>query len=370
MSTASDPFPITPTVHSPGPDHVLPRPCAAVSRGRWPRRGGPAPALAALLLAVVAACSTSAASPSPSSPVTITDDEGTSVTIGAQPARIVSLAPSVTETLFALGEGSRVVGVTASDDYPPQVKSLPQVATFTGVEAEKVVAARPDLVIGWKGITSAADIARLRSLGLTVMVLYAQTVDRVLADIALVGHATGADGAAGSLVSSLRSRIDGISAAAAAAPTHPRVFYELDATKAIYGLAPDDFTTDLIRHAGGDPITSGTPGVYTISIERLVSADPQVILLGDAAYGTTVSAVRSRPGWGGITAVRSGAVRPIDDIIVTRPGPRIADGLAALAEAIHPGLVLPPGSTSTPGSSGSGAGAEPGASAATSSTAP
>lgn len=298
------------------------------------------------------------ASAAPTFPLAITDDEGTSVTIASAPARIVSLAPSVTETLFALGEGTRVVGVTASDDYPPAAVSLPRVATYTGVEAEKVVAARPDLVFAWKGITSAADIAKLRSLGMPVLVLYAKTVDQVLADIGLVGRATAAGPAAAALVASLRARIDAITAAAAAAGNAPRVFYELDATKAIFGLAPDDFTADLIRRARGVPVTSGTPGVYSISLERLIAADPQVIVLGDASYGTTPAQVRARPGWGGIAAVRNGAIRPVDDVIVTRPGPRIADGLAALAEAIHPGIVLPPGSTSppvpaVPGASGS-----------------
>ncbi|MGC8633071.1 MAG: ABC transporter substrate-binding protein [Candidatus Limnocylindrales bacterium] len=277
----------------------------------------------------------------PTFPLTLTDDEGTTVTIPAAPARIVSLAPSVTETLFALGEGARVVGVTSSDDYPPAAKTLPQVATYTGVELEKLVAARPDLVIGWKGITSAVDIARIRSLNIPLLVLYAQSVPQVLRDIALVGEATGEASAGASLDATLTSEMTAVTAAARATGTDPRTFYELDATKTIYGPAPDDFTTDMIRRAGGDPITSGIAGVYSISLERLVAADPQVIVLGDANYGTTAAMVAARPGWSGMTAVRDHAVRPIDDVIVTRPGPRIIEGLEALAEAIHPGLALP-----------------------------
>lgn len=279
--------------------------------------------------------------PAPAFPLTITDDEGTSVTIPAPPQRIISLAPSITETLFALGEGARVVGVTTSDDYPAAVKTLPQVASYSGVELEKVVAQRPDLVIAWKGITSVADIAKLRSLDMPVVVLYATTVGKVLADIELVGEATGRTYAGQLLETALSERIGVIQQAAAVAGPAPRVFYEIDATKQIYGPAPDDFTADMIRLAGGDPITSGTAGVYAISLERLVASDPQVIVLGDATYGTTAAQVAARPGWGGMSAVKSGAIRPIDDTIVTRPGPRIVDGLAALAEAIHPGLVLP-----------------------------
>jgi len=278
--------------------------------------------------------------PAGSFPLTVRDDEGTSVTIPRAPERIVSLAPSVTETLFALGEGARIVGVTTSDDYPPAAKSLPQVASYSGVEMEKVVAARPDLVIAWKGITSVSDIARLRSLGYPVVVLYATTLPAVFADIALVGDATGQAGPATALAGQLSAEASAITAAVAVEP-RPRVFYELDATKSIYTPAPDDFTTDLIRRAGGAPITSGVAGVYSISLERLVAADPQVIVLGDASYGTTPSVVAARPGWAGMTAIRDHAVRPVDDTIVTRPGPRIVEGLAALAGAIHPGVALP-----------------------------
>jgi iron complex transport system substrate-binding protein len=278
--------------------------------------------------------------PAGSFPLTVRDDERTTVSIPRAPERIVSLAPSVTETLYALGEGTRIVGVTTSDDYPPAAKSLPQVASYSGVEMEKVVAARPDLVIAWKGITSVSDIARLRSLGYPVVVLYATTLPAVFADIVLVGDATGEVGPATALAGQLSAEASAITAAVAVEP-RPRVFYELDATKSIYTPAPDDFTTDLVRRAGGDPITSGVAGVYSISLERLVAADPQVIVLGDATYGTTASIVAARPGWAGMTAIRDHAVRPVDDTIVTRPGPRIVEGLAALARAIHPGLALP-----------------------------
>ena len=132
-----------------------------------------------------------------------------------------------------------------------------------------------------------------------------------------------------------------IAAAAAARPSHPRVFYELGDTPDLYGPSDDFFGVELIRLAGGIPITTGDPVSFTMPLERLVAADPEVIVLGDAAYGTTADAVAHRSGWEGLTAVRTGAIRPVDDTIVTRPGPRLADGLAALARAIDPGLQLP-----------------------------
>jgi iron complex transport system substrate-binding protein len=98
----------------------------------------------------------------------------------------------------------------------------------------------------------------------------------------------------------------------------------------------------MVALAGGDPITTTDPAVFSISVERLVDLDPEVIVVGDAQFGVCPEQVAARPGWGGMTAVREGAVRPVDDTIVTRPGPRLADGLAALALAIHPDAEIAP----------------------------
>ncbi len=287
----------------------------------------------------------------PTFPLAVRDDEATALTLPAEPQRIISLTPAVTETLYALGEGGKLVGGTDADDYPAAAKALPHVATFQGVIVEKVVALKPDLVIaGGNGFNPPADIARLRGLGIPVAVVYAGTVDAVLADIRLIGELSGAYPAAVALTQAMAARIAAVVAAAAVRPTHPRVFYELGAEPAIYGPADDSFVADLIRLAGGDPITTGDARSFTISLERLVAADPQVIVLGDANYGATAVAVARRPGWGGMTAVRVGAIRPVDDVIVTRPGPRLADGLAALAVAIDPTLSLPSASPSGVGS--------------------
>jgi iron complex transport system substrate-binding protein len=272
----------------------------------------------------------------------VNDDEGTAYTFRSAPQRIVSLSPAITETLFALGAGAKLVGGSEADDYPEEAKALPDVATFTGANIEAVVAAKPDVVIaGGNGLTPPADIEKLRSLGLPVVVVYAGSVEGVLRDIELLGTIADATPAATELVSSMRQRIDALAAAARASGSTPRVFYELDATKEIYGPAPDSFLTEMIELAGGEPITSGDPNLWAISLERLVEADPEVIILGDANYGMTPEAVASRPGWEGMTALRTKAVRGINDTVVTRPGPRIVEGLEALVKAIHPDIELP-----------------------------
>ena len=302
----------------------------------------PVATTAAPTVAATPAPSPSAALVQPSFPLTIRDDEGTRVTIPRKPARIVSLTPASTEELFALGEGSLLVGDTDSDDYPAAAKSLPHVATFQGVIMEQLVAAQPDLVIaGGDGFTHPADVAHMRSLGIPVVVIYAPTVPAVLADLRLVGEVSGQLPAAIAMTDAMQTRIDAIATLARAEPTHHTVFYEIGVGPGIYAPAEHSFVADMVELAGGTPITTGDPNSYTIALEKLVVADPQVIVLGDYDYGTTVADVLERPGWEHLTAVVSGAIRPVDDTIVTRPGPRLVDGLAALALAIDPDLVLP-----------------------------
>jgi iron complex transport system substrate-binding protein len=340
-------------------------PASVASPRRRPRR----PALAALLAVVslLAACSTpgtervsippdatgSAApvatgtpTPAPSAagfPVTLTDDEGTAVEIPAEPRRIVSLTPATTEILFAIGAGDRVVATTDFDDYPPEAVELPDVASFTAVDVEKIVGLEADLVIaGGNNFNDPQAIERLRSLGVPVVVTYAPDLDTVLRDIELVGRAAGRPAEAAELAAGMREEIDTI-AAAVADLDRPRVFYELDATQEIFTAADDSFLEEMIELAGGDPITTGSTTSFSIPLERLVAADPEVILLGDAAYGVTPETVAERPGWAEMTAVRESAIRPVDDIVITRPGPRLVEGFRQLTEAIHPDAELPAG---------------------------
>ena len=312
-----------------------------------PATAGPSPT------AVIAAAATGtplpaslAPSPSPSAsayPLSLKDDEGTAVTIPARPTRIVSLTPATTEILFAVGAGPRVKGVTDADDYPPAAKQITQVVKLGAVDVEKIVGLGADLVFaGGNSFNSPDSIAKLRSLGIPVVVVYAADVAGVLRDLELVTTAAGAGAAGASLVASLQSQVDTVVAAVAAAGApRPRVFYELDATKQVYTFADGIVQDDLIRMAGGDPITTGSSTVFSIPLEKLVVADPQLILLGDAAYGTTPAQVAARPGWSAMTAVKTGAIRAIDDTLVSRPGPRIGEALRALVLSIHPTLTLP-----------------------------
>lgn len=287
------------------------------------------------------------AAPSPtaaptSTGITLVDDEGTTIELPGVPQTIVSLTPATTEIVFALGVGDRLRGRTDLDLYPEEAAALPVVATYLGVHIEEVVAIAPDLVIaGGNNFTSAADVTRLRELGIPVLVVYAPDVPGVLADIRLVGKAVGEEGAAEVVVGAIQDRIDEVTAAVAGLE-RPRTFYEIGYEPEIYGPAPESFVADMVNLAGGDAITTTDPAVFAIPLEQLVTADPEVIVLGDAAYGTCPGSVVTRAGWSGMTAVTDGQIRPADDIIITLPGPRLGEGLAALALAIHPDADIEP----------------------------
>jgi iron complex transport system substrate-binding protein len=317
---------------------------AACGGSATPRTTTPPDATGSLVPATTA---TPPASASPSAaagtfPMTLTDDEGTQVALAAEPAKIVSLTPAATELLFALGVGDRIVGkVEDFTPYPPEVTAIPDVAKFGEVDTEKIVALGADLVIaGGNSFNPPDKIAQLRTLGVPVLVVYAPDVAGVLKDIELIGVAVGKSPESKDLTASMQAAFDQVAAATADFPK-PRVFYELDASQKIYTAADDSFLAEMITLAGGAPITTGSTTNFEIPLETLVTADPELILLGDAAYGTTAEAVKARNGWSVMTAIKSGAIVPVDDVVISRPGPRLVDGLRALALAIHPDALVP-----------------------------
>jgi len=295
---------------------------------------------------------TPAPSPSaaPAFPVTITDDEGTKIELAAAPEEIVSLTPAETEILFAIGAGDRVVGkVEDIANFPPEASDVPVVGTFSGVDVEKIVGLGTDLVIaGGNGGTQPEAIAKLRSLKIPVLVVYAANVEGVYHDIELTGDAVGESEATDALIDTMKTGFADVAAATAGAPK-PRVFYETGDQPSIFGIADDSVYAQMIALAGGTPITTGSPTNWDQSTEKLVTADPELIILGDSAYGVTPAAVAKRAGWSSITAVKNGAIVGIDDIVVTRPGPRLADGLRLLLAAIHPDLAPASGSPAPSG---------------------
>lgn len=323
-----------------------------------PARIRPSSLPAILGLVLLVACSTPVATTSPPAtssaapvaslttaafPLLVTDDAGREVSIAALPERIVSLAPSSTEIVCALDACDRLVGVTDFDRYPAEVADVPDVVIQAQVDVERVVAAEPDLVFAaGNEITPSSVIQQLDALGLVVVVLYPESLDEVYADIGLVGRAVGATAAADGLVVSMQGRVEEVVAAVDGAE-RPRTLYEVfHAEGSTYTAGSGSFLSSLIELAGGIPVTGDAQGL--LAAEDLVAADPELILLGTASYDPSLAdpeaaldTVAARAGWADLAAVRDGRVVPyLDDIVTTRPGPRLIEGLEALARAIHP----------------------------------
>ena len=314
-----------------------------------PRRTPTLARVTLLLIAVlVSACTASSTSSSPSQSsatgsLTLTDDAGREVTLAGPAQRIVSLAPSNTEIVCALDACDRLVGVTDFDDFPTEVVDLPKVVVQTQVDLERLVAAEPDLVLAaGNELTPSSVIERIEGLGVPVLVLYPESLDEVYADIELVGDAIDRRAEANELVDGLRVRVAAVEDAVAGVSA-PLTLYEVfHAEGTTYTAGEGSFLASLLALAGAEPVTGDAEGV--MGAEELAAADPELILLGTASYDSALAdpaaaldAVRARPGWGELAAVRDGNVIPyLADIVTTRPGPRIVDGLEALARAIHP----------------------------------
>jgi iron complex transport system substrate-binding protein len=274
-------------------------------------------------------------------PVTVTDDDGTKVAIKSKPARIVSTKPASTEILFAIGAGDRVVGVSSLDDYPPEAANIAKVGDFEP-NTEAVMGLSPDLVISYSGYEEKLD--PVAAEGAAVVTLNPASVDGIYADITMLGAATGNTEQAAALVDSIKTQIKKLSDAATATGSAPKVFYAVDNT--LWTVGPGTFVDDLLKLANAVNIGSmpgsdgaGVQQYYQFAPEQLIAADPDVILLPNTAY-KTVDEFTSDPRFAQLSAVKDKQVFLIDDVIVTRPGPRISTGLEDLVRAIHPDAAL------------------------------
>jgi iron complex transport system substrate-binding protein len=299
----------------------------------------------ALLLAACGPAAPATAQPvaaaSPAS-IDLTDGLGREVKLASPARRVVSLAPSNTEILFAIGAGSQVVGRDELSDYPAEAAGLQSVGGSMGkFSTEAIVALKPDLVLAAE-INPPEFVKSLENLGLTVYYLAnPTTLDGMYANLETVGKLTGHMEDTAKLVQSLKARVSAVDAKLAGITTRPSVFYELDATDPSkpYTAGPGTFIDTLIQRAGGTNVASSLKDQYPqISLEELVVLDPEMILLSDASYGETPEKVAARAGWNTLSAVKNGKLYPFDYHLLSLPGPRLVDGLEQLAKLFHPEL--------------------------------
>jgi iron complex transport system substrate-binding protein len=297
--------------------------------------------LAVLLFAVSACGGAVPVSPSPSVtaspfPATLSDFQNRSVTVPARPERLVSIGPSITAFLFALGAGPRVVGVDDFSDEPAEAATREHVGGIK-VNFEKVVALKPDLVFSVK--FSDGTIEKLQAASLNVLVVDPQSVSDVAKTATLLGKAVGADGLA--LARSIQQRVDAVKTKTATVTTRPRVYHEIDAsdTAKIFTVGPGSYINDLIDIAGGTNIAARAASAYPqLSAEEILKTDPEIIVLAADAYSSKPADVAVRQGWSIIAAVKSNRIFTIDPNLINRPGPRVGEAAEAYAKLVHPEL--------------------------------
>lgn len=297
--------------------------------------------LLTLLLALLTACAPQAAPTTAPAALTFTDGLGREVTLDGPAQRIVSMAPSNTEILFAIGAGDQVIGRDQLSDYPEEAKNVTDIgSTFEALNTELIVSLQPDLVLAAE-INTPEQVKQLEDLGLTVYYLKNPlTFEEMYANIELVAQLTGHETEAATLIESLEARVAAVDEKIAPLSSRPSVFYELDATDPAkpYTAGRGTFISQLIERAGGSNIAADLEGYLQMSLEQVVAADPAFIILGDARYGITPESVAQRPGWENLSAVKNGNVLPFNDDLVSRPGPRLVDALEELAKLLRPGL--------------------------------
>jgi iron complex transport system substrate-binding protein len=273
--------------------------------------------------------------PAPASGRSVVDDLGRTIAVPARPQRIVSLAPNLTEILFAVGAGDRVVATTSFCDYPPEAAARPRVGDTQRPDLERLIALEPDLVV----VSTSSQLedlsARLAGLGIPTYVSRARDLDGVLASIERIGDLVGDRAAGEALAARLRARAVAVRTAVASRPA-PKVFFVVGAEPLIT-TGHGTFVDDLIRQAGGVSISGEEASEWPqYSPEAVIARAPEVIVLPTFTHGveSAVPAVLAET-----PAARTGRVVRVDADLVMRPGPRLVDGLEALARALHPEAV-------------------------------
>jgi len=270
----------------------------------------------------------------PARGATFVDMVGRQVELQEPPRRIVPLAPSLTEILFALGAGDSVVGVTDYADYPPEAGGKPTVGGGVDPNLEVIVTLRPDLVLIAADANRWETLIQLEQLQIPVFGVKPVGVEGVLASIAKVGEAVGRQPQAEGLIAHMRRRMAAVSRKVRVL-VRPRVLYVVWIDPLIVA-GGETVVDDLIHLAGGANIVR-TPGFPRYSLEELVLDPPDVILLAlDRGGLHHEQALRHLPGWREVRPVREGTIRVLDAGLMSRPGPRIVDAVELLARLLHP----------------------------------
>ncbi len=310
--------------------------CALLLTGCAGTAADPAAASSAAAAASPSAAASETAAPSAETQsaaagITVTDMLGREATLNSA-ERIVSLAPSATEILFALGVGDKIVGVDAFSDYPEEAKGKEIVGDYNGPDVEKIVSLNPDVVFCGNTLQEEL-IGELENLGLPVVATEAVAFEDIQKSIEMMGEITGKQDAAKTIVDSINSAAEN---AKKNAPKEPKtVYYAMSyGDMGNWTSGPGSFINTMIELAGGVPVTKdATDSWLEYPVEDLVSQDPDIILVSsDMGSLEDISKVQ---GYADLTAVKNGKVYQLESNVVSRPGPRIAEAITMISDILN-----------------------------------
>jgi iron complex transport system substrate-binding protein len=279
---------------------------------------------ALILFAALAACQARAA-------VTVKDDDGNLITLQKPAQRVISLAPHVTEMLFAAGGGSHVVGVVAYSDFPEDAKKIPQIGSNREVDLERIMALKPDLIVVWRHGSSERQIEMVRKLGVPMFHSEPQSLEAIADSVAKLGQLMGTENAAGPAAAELRRQLAGLRSRYANRPT-VRAFYQVW-DKPLYTLNGKHIVSDALRLCGGENIFARLAVTApVVSVEGVLQENPEAIFAtAEKNYG----GVSMWKPYGTLLAVRNDNLFTIDGNLLNRAGPRMIAGAATLCEKLE-----------------------------------
>ena len=265
--------------------------------------------------------------------ITVVDDAGRQVTLQAPARRIISMAPHVTELLFAAGGGERIVGAINFSDYPEAAKKIPLVGSNAQIDMERVIALKPDLLVVWQSGNTGRQLEQLGKLGIPVFYSEPHKLDQVADSLTRFGRLLGTEAVAAKSAADYRASIAGLGARYARRPK-VRVFYQIW-DKPIYTLSGKHIIDDAIRLCGGENIFAGLAVVApSVSTEAVLQANPEAIFGGDQHDPEDAGIGIWKP-YRSLLAVERGNMFRLEGELLTRPGPRMAQGVAQLCDKIE-----------------------------------
>lgn len=267
---------------------------------------------------------------------TVVDHTGRSVHAPVSPARVVALAPSITEIVYALGRQDRLKGVTTFSDFPEAAKRLPKIGSYIHPDIERVVFLAPDLCIAVKDGNPRQVVMRIEEMGIPVYAVNPRCLESVMASIIDIGGLLEASEKAEEIVADMRQRMDRVAAGVAGIKERPGVFFQINASPVV-SAGHDTFIHELIVRAGGRNLAGDQPSYPRFTMEQVLLLSPDIIIVTTmSGKGESDAVVDRWRQWSRLPAVRNDRIFVVDSGLFDRPGPRLIDALELLAQLIHP----------------------------------